>query len=425
MFQSPKVNYGRELKQILVPNPLRGQVMKIAHDSIFGGHLGIQKTLDKIRSNFYWPGMNGDVQRYCQSCDICQKTIRKGDVRKVPLDSMPLIDVPFKRVAVDLVGPITPMSNKGNRFILTLVDYATRFPEAVALREISSENVAEALVSMFSRVGVPEEILSDCGSQFTADLMKEVSRLLSIKQLTTTPYHPQCNGLVEKFNGTLKTMLKRLCNEQPQEWDRYLEPALFAYREVPQASLGFSPFELLFGRTVRGPMHILKQLWAKDVEEQEVRNSYQYVTELRERLDETCRLAQEELGKAQQRQKHYYNVKSRVRKLKKGEKVLLLLPTDHNKLLMQWKGPFEVVDVLGHNDYKVQLKNKTKVYHVNMLKRYVERPNEDHDVDAFLSDSVFQVASTAIIEQPDPEDLGDGTVNDEELLVCPNLESKE
>ena len=117
---------------------------------------------------------------------------------------------------------------------------------------------------MFCRVGVPREILSDMGKQFTSDIMKEVSRLLSVKQLTTTPYNPACNGLVERFNGTLKTMLKKLCAEKPKQWDRYIDPLLFAYREAPQDSLGFSPFELLYGRTLRGPLSILKELWTKE-----------------------------------------------------------------------------------------------------------------------------------------------------------------
>ena len=99
-----------------------------------------------------------------------------------------------------------------------------------------------------------------------------------------------CNGLVEKFNGTLKTMLRRLCNEQPEQWHRYINALLFAYREVPQESTGFSPFELLYGRTVRGPMHILKELWTKDGTESEVKISYQYVFELRERLEETLKI---------------------------------------------------------------------------------------------------------------------------------------
>ena len=93
-----------------------------------------------------------------------------------------------------------------------------------------------------------------------SDVMKEVSRLLSIQNQVTTPYHPQANGLVERFNGTLKAMLKKLCVERPRDWDRYLESVLFAYREVKQESTGFSPFELLYGRTVRGPMTILQEL---------------------------------------------------------------------------------------------------------------------------------------------------------------------
>ena len=99
---------------------------------------------------------------------------------------------------------------------MTLVDFATRYPDTVPLKSITTKSVAEALVEIHSRVGIPEEVLSDMGTQFTSDVMKEVSRLLSVKQLTTTPYHPQCNGLVKKFNGTLKNILKRLCNEQPK-----------------------------------------------------------------------------------------------------------------------------------------------------------------------------------------------------------------
>ena len=144
-----------------------------------------------------------------------------------------------------------------------MVDYATRYPDAVPLKNIDTETVAEALLDMYSRLGFPEEVLSDNGSQFVSECMAEVSRLLSIRQLTSTPYHPMCNGLVEKFNGTLKAMLKRLCSEQPRQWPRYINAVLFAYREVPQASTGFSPFELLYGRTVRGPIQIPKELWTK------------------------------------------------------------------------------------------------------------------------------------------------------------------
>ena len=116
----------------------------------------------------------------------------------------------FKRVAVDLIGPLSPVSDRGNRYILTMVDFATQYPEAVALPGIEAERVAEALLELFCRLGVPQQILSDCGTQFTSDVMQEVGRLVSMKQLFTTPHNPRYNGLCEKVIGVLKNMLKKM-----------------------------------------------------------------------------------------------------------------------------------------------------------------------------------------------------------------------
>ena len=434
LYRSYKSSKGKTLQQVMVPQPLRERVMDVAHSSIMGGHLGIQKNPDKITSNFYWPGIHGDVTRFCRSCDICQKTIRDGKVPKVTLEMMPLIDTPFKRVAVDLVGPIYPPSEQqGHRYILTLVDYTTRYPDAVPLKSISTEAVAEALVDMYSRLGVPEEVLSDLGTQFVSECMQEVSRLLSIKQLSTTPYHPMCNGLVEKFNGSLKNMLKKLCSEQPKQWPRYINALLFAYREVPQGSTGYSPFELLYGRTVRGPMMILKQLWTHEVEDPEVKTSYEYVLDLRERLEETVKLAQDELKKSQVRYQRYYNRKAKSRSFKIGSKVLLLLPTDKNKLLLQWKGPFVAESIVGVNDYGIKVGDKVKTFHANMLKEYVEKQTtqvkEREEASPKKSDreiegsSVLHVAAAAVIEQS--ESGPEGAVDDESLLELGTMQPKE
>ena len=122
--------------------------MEVTHDSIFGGHLGIKKTKDRIQTNFYWPGMQGDVTSFCRSCDVCQKRTAKGSVSHVPPGVMPLIDMLFRRVSVDLVGPISSPSEKGHRYILTLVGYATRYPEAVLLKNIKTGTLAEALLDI-------------------------------------------------------------------------------------------------------------------------------------------------------------------------------------------------------------------------------------------------------------------------------------
>ena len=359
--------------QVCVPKSLRREVMRIAHDTPMSGHLAAKRTQERIWAEFYWPGMCGEIRRYCRSCDQCQKTEPRGRIAKVPLGHLPLVDVPFQRVGVDIVGPITPASDRGNRYLLVMVDYATRYPEAVPLKSIDTEHVAEALWNMWTRLGIPSEVLSDNGSQFTSEVMREVHRLLSIKGKTTTPYHAQCNGLVERFNATLKSMLRRLCQEKPRTWDRLVPAVLFAYREVPQESTGFSPFELLYGRTVRGPMAVQRQLWTGQVCDDDVKTSSTYVFELRNRIEETCRLARESLLEAGRRQKRQFDRKARFRSFKPGDQVLLLLPTKHNKLEMAWRGPFPVEERVGDHDYRIVVGNKSKLFHANLLKRYFVR----------------------------------------------------
>ena len=422
-YESPKVQFGEKVSQVVLPKQLRLQVAKLAHGGLFAGHLGSRKTLDRVYSNFYWPGIHGDVTRFCQSCDICQRTVPKGKVSRVPLENMPIIETPFEKIAIDLVGPIFPASEKGHRYILTIIDYATRYPEATALKNIDTETVAEALLDVFARVGVPREVLSDCGTQFTSDLMCEVSRLLSLRKLSTTPYHPICNGLVEKFNGTLKGMLKKLCDEKPKDWDRYPSPLLFAYREVPQESLGFSPFELLYGRSVRGPLAILKEMWTNEQSSPEVKLTYEYVMDVRNRLEDTLQMAKDKLGSKSQSYKHYYDKRARDRKFFVGDKVLLLLPTSENKLLMQWKGPFEVQEKIGLNDYKIALPTGSKVFHANLLKKYHSQVAGSREFLSLTCGSIVQEEQDSISEIQFPSSQQKETYKD--VLVNPRLSERQ
>ena len=160
-------------RQVILPEPLRQRVMKIAHESLLAGHVGAKKTTDRILSSFHWPGLGADVRRFCRSCDVCQRAVKKGSVGKAPLGKMPLIDRPFQRVALDLVGPTHPPSEEGHRYILTLVDYATRYPEAAPLKTCTAETVAEALIDRYGRLGIPDEILTDLGRQFASNCMQE------------------------------------------------------------------------------------------------------------------------------------------------------------------------------------------------------------------------------------------------------------
>lgn len=161
---------------------------------------------------------------------------------------------------MDIVGPLEK-SSTGNQYILVICDYATRYPEAFPLRSITTAKVITALIQLFSRVGFPDEILTDQGTNFTSSLMKLLHEQLGIQSIRTSPYHPQTDGLVERFNQTLKRMLRKFVNDTGKDWDKWLPFLLYAYREVPQASTGFSPFELLYGWRVQGPLELVRKSW--------------------------------------------------------------------------------------------------------------------------------------------------------------------
>ena len=417
-FTSPPEKGSVVHKQLVLPHSLRESVLEVAHDSILGGHLATKKTYDRVTSNFFWPGAYDDVSRYCQSCDICQRTIPKGRCGKTPLVAMPIIGEPFARVAIDLVGPL-PMSGRKHRWILTLVDCATRYPEAIPMKGIDTIECAEEHVNIFSRIGIPQEILSDRGSQFVSDLMREISRLLSVRQLQTTPYHAQCNGLVERWNGTLRRMIQKMAAEKPSDWDRYIPALLFSYREVAQASLGFSPFELVYGRSVRGPMSVLRDIWADEDINEQTKTTYQYVLELRERLESTCKLAHDELRKAQGNQHKWFNKKAKAKHLKEGDQVLLLLPTKLNKLEMQWQGPFDIIKKVRENDYVINLDGQHKMFHANMLRKYLVRKTIDNGMVILCGCRHLEIATGEMAENDSLEERDTCEERSDDIKYCP------
>ena len=168
--------------------------------------------------------------------------------------------------------------------------------------------------------------------------MSEIHRILSIRAIFTSPYHAACNGTVERMNGVLKSMLKKVCVDNPTDWDCYIPVVLFAYREIPNDSLKSSLFELLYGRNIRGPLSILHELMTNSSINEEVKTTYQYVLDLRTKLQETAKIAVKNANISTSRYKEYFDRKAKPRKFVKGEEVLLMLPSNLNKFLMQWKG---------------------------------------------------------------------------------------
>ena len=196
---------GGTIEQLVVPRTYVSKVLFMAHSHLLGAHLGMDKTRERVLARFYGLGVKRDVTTYCQECAECQRVAPKAMVRS-PLIPMPIIDILFDRIALDIVGPLPKMS-WGHRYILVIVDYTTRYPEALPLRAATSMAVVRELMLLFSRVGMAREILTDQGSCVMSCVIKELLSLLQITQLRTSVYHPQTNGLVERFNKTLKQMV--------------------------------------------------------------------------------------------------------------------------------------------------------------------------------------------------------------------------
>ena len=276
------------VNQVVVPKMYRKDIVSMAHDLPLGGHLGVNKTVEKILKQFFWPGLRSDVAQYCKSCHTCQVVGKyKADPPVAPLHPIPAFGEPFSKVIVDCVGPL-PRTKAGNQYLLTIMCANTRFPEAFPLRNIKASSVTKVLLKFFTTFGLPRELQSDQGSNFTSGLFQQILYDLGIKQITSSAYHPESQGALERFHSTLKTMMKMFCFENAKDWDEGIPLLLFAARESVQESLGFSPFELVFGHQVRGPLALISEQW---VDGSVKIGLLDYVVKFKERLRKTWEIA--------------------------------------------------------------------------------------------------------------------------------------
>ena len=161
-------------KQLVVSSKYQQKIMERGHSDIFSAHLGITRTKQRISQNFHWPEMGKQIKEFCQKCDVCQRQGNSNNKTKAQLCPLPIISTPFQHIRLDIVGPLPRVTQRGNRFILTIIDYATRYPEAVPLRNIETHTVADALLSYMSHMGFAFEIVTDLGSSFTSKLMQKL-----------------------------------------------------------------------------------------------------------------------------------------------------------------------------------------------------------------------------------------------------------
>jgi hypothetical protein len=235
--------------QLVVPKPLRPQILAAHHDNILAGHRGVFPTFEKIRKNYFWVNMLADVYEYVQSCETCAavKTSHYGLTTGLHPVKPAAPHQPFGMISMDFLGPL-PETADGNKYILVVNDYATRYCLAFSTKTAKAEEVAKILVRhVFLEYGPPSVILSDRGRHFLNDLVAAVEQLFTVRHVFSSGYRPQTAGITERLNQTLCDLLAMYVERHQQDWDEILPYVVFAYRTLYNPTVKDVPFFLLYG----------------------------------------------------------------------------------------------------------------------------------------------------------------------------------
>ena len=364
--------------RLVVPKGRRQRVLELGHCNLLAGHFGVKKTFAKIAKSFVWPKMWIEVKAFVKSCAGCQRAAR-NNMAKAPLHPLPVVSEPFSKVAIDIVGPL-PRSTSGYKYLLTFMCLYTKYPEAIPLKRVDNITVLEGFIEVFSRHGFPREILTDQGSVFMSRLTAQCCETFGVKKVRTSPYHPQSDGALERWHACLKGMFRR-SGEDLKSWDSLLKFVLFAYRDTPHIVTGYSPFTLMFGREVRGPLALLRSSWAEDSEDP--CDVGEWLVNVKARMSEMSELVSMREVKAKSKMKEYYDKTASVKEFVSGDMVLVRKPILRGKLCPTWEGPYEIEQQKSPVTYLVKVPgrpSKSKVLHCNLLKKWTTPMERIHRV---------------------------------------------
>lgn len=348
----------RKIKSIwvrVIPREMAKEVMKALHDN--QGHYGYDKTMEKTKQLFYWRTMNTDIAMHCKTCKTCQKTMNK-----TPSPTLGTItgESPFDTVAIDFMGPLKEVG--GFKYILIAVDYYTRWPEYKITQTAKTEEVIALLKLIKSRFGLPRRIVTDNAAALTSEPLRKFMSKHSMEKLELSPYSPKSNGLVERMVQTVKTRLQRACEGDETKWTTLTQSAFESIRMTTCSTLGMAPVEALIG-----------------FHPQQSRDEVSY--ELRKGKRRLAALNKE---KATRRAQVKYARAARANPRKEmhpGDFVMLrdsrLDGQKSGKFKWLWKGPYELVEQVRNNLFKIKKIGgetlKGIIHRDRLLKYYIRR----------------------------------------------------
>lgn len=328
-------------KRAVVPTHLQNQVLEENHRTVMGGHFSGKRMYCSLVRHWWWDGMYSDVLRFAHSCPECAIVSGGERLKQPPLHPIP-VKRPFQIMGVDIMD--LPKTADGNRHVIVFQDFLTKWPFVFPMPDQKAIRIVKILVEEIVPIfGVPEALLSDRGTNLLSHLMRDVCELLGIKKLQTTAYHPQCNGMVERFNRTLKAMVRKHAARFGPQWDRYLSGVVWAYRNIPHEATGEKPSFLLFGVDCRTPTEAA----LLPPHPLEPGNIVDYREEVVLSLSSARKLAASSICRAQRKYKTAYDRKTTSTDYHIGDWVLVKFPHEESgksrKLSRPWHGPYRVI----------------------------------------------------------------------------------
>jgi len=364
---------------LVVPTGDRHQLIRTMHHSL--GHVGITKTLSAIRNEYYWPSMEFDTRITLNTCRSCQQR-KSGNAGISPSVNQTITVFPFEKVALDITGPL-PVTNKGYRYILGIVDYFSKFPVFVALRNTESKTVAEALLKHWICLfGCPYSIHSDRGTSFESSIIHELCQWLGIKKTKTAPYYPQSDGLIERLFRTMKDMLFATTRTYKKEWDEVLPIVEMGIRATIQGTIKLSPFETIFGKPMRTPA-----TWIYDYARvgmtptnvnEDKRTCNEFVRNLQHKMrDIWATICQRNTKKRENAAERHQAIR-KATPLGIGQHVMAkILPVERGVTLARYEGPYKITKQLGDWTYELtNVENGKKIernyHHLKQCPKYLK-----------------------------------------------------
>ena len=358
---------------LVVPRALQTQVMTLNHDLPSAGHAGMDRTIARIKSKYYWCRMTKDIKGYIASCSVCNQNKKATKHPRCPMTECHA-GMPMEKVHLDFLGPL-PKTSHGNEYILVMVDQFTKWVECVPLPSQTAEATAQAAVSgLFSRFGYPLQIVTDQGRNFESKLFSNLCKVLQIHKARTTPYRPSANGQVERYNRTLMDAVRCYIGKSQNQWDKYLSQIAGAIRSTVNRSTGFTPNMLMLGREINQPADLMFPL---PTSAKKVDSVDDYCSNLAQAISEAHETARVTLRSTQKRMKRDYDVKVRKWDYQVGNWVYILdtasIKGKCRKLSPPWKGPALITKKLSPYLYRVEYKNTIFTVNHDRLKRCKDR----------------------------------------------------